>query len=43
MADRTHIEEIEAQAALYALGALPAEETAHFKKRLDAGCPNRSG
>jgi len=39
MADRTHIEEIEAQAALYALKALPAEETAHFKQRVDAGCP----
>jgi len=39
MADQIHIEEIEAQAALYALGALPAEETAHFKERIDAGCP----
>src|SRR5437660_6402144 len=39
MADQTHIEEIEAQAALYALGALSADETAHFKERVDAGCP----
>jgi len=39
VADQIHIEEIEAQAALYALGALQAEETAHFKERIDAGCP----
>lgn len=38
MAHQTHIEEIEAQAALYALGALPAEEAAHFRQRLAAGC-----
>lgn len=39
MADQFHIEEIEAQAALYALGALSTEETAQFKERVDAGCP----
>ena len=39
MADTRHIEEVEAQAALYALGALPKEEAALFEKRLNAGCP----
>jgi mannose-6-phosphate isomerase-like protein (cupin superfamily) len=39
MADQIHIEEIEAQAALYALGALTSEETAHFRERVDSGCP----
>jgi len=39
MANKTHIEEIEAQAALFALGGLPPEETAKFKQRLSAGCP----
>ena len=39
MADQIHIEEIEAQAALYALGALTADETAHFKERVKSGCP----
>lgn len=39
MADQLHIEEIEAQAALYALGALPAHEAARFKERVTAGCP----
>ena len=39
MADPIHIEEMEAQAALYALGALPKEEAALFEKRLKAGCP----
>jgi Anti-sigma factor len=39
MADDTHIEEIEEQAALFALGALPAEEAARFEQRLASGCP----
>ena len=39
MADQAHIEEIEAQAALFALGALPAEEAAKFEQRVAAGCP----
>jgi anti-sigma factor ChrR (cupin superfamily) len=39
MPKRTHIREIEEQAALYALGALPGEEAARFKTRLAAGCP----
>ena len=39
MADQLHIEEIESQAALYALGILPAEEAAAFKARVEAGCP----
>lgn len=38
MAVKLHIEEIEEQAALYALGALPQEEAANFKKRIAAGC-----
>jgi len=39
MADRAHIEEVEAQAALFVLGSLPAEEAARFEQRLAAGCP----
>ena len=39
MSDTLHIEEVETQAALYALGALPKEEAALFEKRLKAGCP----
>ena len=39
MADKIHIEEIEAQAALFALGALSPEDAANFRKRLSAGCP----
>ena len=39
MADSRHVEEVEAQAALYALGALPKEEAAVFEKRLKSGCP----
>ena len=38
MADRAHIEEIEEQAALFALGALTPGETAHFEQRIAAGC-----
>src|SRR5436190_20967 len=38
MAKRTHIREIEEQAALYALDALPADEAGSFQKRLAAGC-----
>jgi quercetin dioxygenase-like cupin family protein len=39
MADRNHIDEVEEQAALFALGALPAEEAARFEQRLAAECP----
>lgn len=39
MADRDHIEHIGEQAALYALGALPAEEAKQFAQRLAAECP----
>jgi anti-sigma factor ChrR (cupin superfamily) len=39
MADRKHIEEIEEQAALFALGALTPDEAAQFKQRLAAECP----
>lgn len=39
MAGDTHIDEIEAQAALYALGALPSEEAQAFEKRLASECP----
>jgi len=33
------MEEIEEQASLYALGALPTEEAARFEQRLKSGCP----
>lgn len=39
MNDRLHIEEIETQTALYALGALPIDEAASFEARLGADCP----
>lgn len=39
MADRRHLEEVEAQAALFALGALPVEEAAPFQQRVNSGCP----
>jgi quercetin dioxygenase-like cupin family protein len=39
MADQSHIEELEQQAALYALGALPEEDAQKFAHRLTAGCP----
>ena len=38
MAERAHVEEIEAQAALFALGALTPEEGARFEQRIAAGC-----
>jgi len=38
MADELHIQEIEEQAALYALDALADEEAVHFRLRLDARC-----
>lgn len=38
MADTSHIEEIEAQAALYALGAMETDEATRFEQRLKAGC-----
>lgn len=39
MADRTKIVEVEDQAALFAVGALAAEEKDAFARRLAAGCP----
>ncbi len=39
MSDPAHIEEMEAQAALFVLGALPAEEAKKFEQRLASGCP----
>src|SRR5450755_331093 len=39
MADRNHVDEVEEQAALFALGALPADEAARFEQRLAAECP----
>ena len=39
MADRTHLEEVEEQAALFAIGALPSDEADLFKQRITAGCP----
>ncbi len=38
MAGRAHIEEIEEQAALFALGALAGEEGTRFGQRIAAGC-----
>lgn len=38
MSDRTNIDEVERQAALYAFGALPPEEKEAFGRRLAAGC-----
>lgn len=38
MADRAHVEEIEEQAALFALGALTPEDSARFEQRIAAGC-----
>jgi hypothetical protein len=39
MKKRTGIQELEEQAALYALGALGSDEATGFEKRLGAGCP----
>ena len=39
MAGDTHVDEIEAQAAMYALGALPPAEAEAFEKRLASECP----
>lgn len=39
MAKRTHLREIEEQAALYALEALGPDETAKLERRIAAGCP----
>ena len=39
MANRTQIREIEEQAALFALDALPVDEAGAFQKRLASGCP----
>ena len=38
MADQAHIDETAALAALFALGALPADEAARFEQRLASGC-----
>ncbi len=34
-----HLQEVEEQAALFALGALPADEAARFEQRVSSGCP----
>src|SRR4051794_3813822 len=39
MTDNTHIQDIEEQAALFALGALEPEAAKRFKERLNSGCP----
>jgi quercetin dioxygenase-like cupin family protein len=39
MAKRTHVEEVEELAALYALGALGPAESGSFERRLATGCP----
>jgi anti-sigma factor ChrR (cupin superfamily) len=39
MADHLHLEELEEQAALFALGALESDEAARFRQRVAAGCP----
>jgi ChrR Cupin-like domain len=39
MVDQRHVEEVEEQAALFATGALPAEEEKKFQQRLAADCP----
>ena len=36
---RSHADEIEEQAALYALDALPAADAGNFRQRINAGCP----
>ena len=39
MTNRTQIEGVEEQAALFALGALESEEARRFRQRLASGCP----
>ncbi len=39
MTDHPHIDEVQEQAALYALGALGGDEGRRFRMRYDAGCP----
>ena len=39
MADQNHFDEIAEQAALFSIGALPADEARRFEQRLSAGCP----
>jgi anti-sigma factor ChrR (cupin superfamily) len=39
MTDKTHIQEIEEQAALFALGALEPEDAKRYRARLASGCP----
>ena len=39
MEERTHIDEIEQQAAMFELGMLPAEQAEAFNQRVAAGCP----
>jgi anti-sigma factor ChrR (cupin superfamily) len=36
---QSHLTEVEEQAALFALGALPSTEAQNFQARLSAGCP----
>ena len=38
IADNPHIQEVEEQAALFALGALLPEDASRFRQRLEAGC-----
>jgi hypothetical protein len=37
--NQSHIEEVEEQAALFSIGALPPAEEQRFRQRLAAGCP----
>ena len=39
MQESSHFTEVQDQAALFALGALPADEAQSFRRRLDAQCP----
>jgi len=39
VAERAYIEEVEQQAALFALGASPSDEAEAFRLRLASGCP----
>ncbi len=39
MTDKTHIQDIEEEAALYALGVLDPEAAKRFKDRLNSACP----
>jgi hypothetical protein len=39
MSNKAHLDEIEEQAAMFALGALPPEESHQLQQRVAAGCP----